>query len=76
MFADNTSVANTADGCQYTCNDGYRVSTGTCGGTGTTGFSCNGAPTLTISAPTGTITGVAATLKLNATRTGVAVDTG
>lgn len=43
--------------------------------TATSGFSCNGAPTLTISAPTGTLTGVAATLKLNAARTGVAVDT-
>jgi hypothetical protein len=34
VFSDNTHVAETASGCEYTCNDGYRVGSGTCGTTG------------------------------------------
>ncbi len=30
VFANNTRVENTADGCQYSCNDGYHVTTGQC----------------------------------------------
>lgn len=32
VFSDNASVQDSPDGCQYTCNDGYRVSEGLCGG--------------------------------------------
>ncbi len=34
VFADNTTVAETEDSCQYTCDDGYRLSTGICGSAG------------------------------------------
>ena len=34
VFSDNTHVTDTDDGCQYTCNDGYRLSTGACGSIG------------------------------------------
>lgn len=79
VFSNNSRVEDTVDSCQYTCNDGYRVSSGACGvgsAGGAVGFSCTVAPTLVISAPTGAITGVAATLKLNTARTGVTVETG
>lgn len=30
VFSDNTTVADTPSLCQYTCNDGYKFSTGPC----------------------------------------------
>lgn len=44
VFANNARVEDTVDSCQYTCNDGFRVSTGACGttpGTGTGGAACS-----------------------------------
>lgn len=73
VFADNHSVADTANGCEYTCNDGYRMVSSTCtatGGTTTaTTVSCTVAPTFTIAAPTGNSAGTQATATLNATAT-------
>ena len=37
VFADNTAVSATADSCEYTCNDGYRLGEGACGGGGGSG---------------------------------------
>jgi hypothetical protein len=66
VFADNVAVSDTADLCQYTCNDGYRQINGPCGTTATTttsaAGSCTVAPTVTIAGPTGSMTGVNAVI--------------
>lgn len=60
--ANNSSTSATADGCEYSCNDGYRLATGTCtGGSATSTPSCTSAPTVTIAAPEGDSNGVRAT---------------
>lgn len=56
VFADNVAVSDTADACQYTCNDGYRMVTGPCGSAATT---TGGTATATVTGtaiPTGTNT--------------------
>ncbi|MCB9806991.1 hypothetical protein H6768_03835 [Candidatus Peribacteria bacterium] len=61
VFADNVAVSETANGCEYTCNDGYRLSTGPCSATTISSISCTSAPTITVSDPTGTVDGTQAT---------------
>ena len=64
VFSDNASVADTSDLCQYTCNDGYKLSTSACTNTGSTTDTCTVAPTITIAAPIGVVSGTNAVLEL------------
>lgn len=83
VFSDNTAVADTPDACQYTCNDGYRLSTGNCGTnasqatatvTGTTPADLTASITTGgtgyTTAPTVTLTGCPSTVTATATVAG------
>lgn len=53
VFADNNTLSQTADLCEYSCDSGYRVSNTTCPAVNnnTQAITCTVAPTVTISAP-------------------------
>lgn len=58
MFSDNTTVADTPSLCQYTCNDGYKLSTGLC----TSSATCNQLQATITSGGTGYTTAPTVTL--------------
>ncbi len=58
VFSDNTTVADTPSLCQYTCNDGYKLSSGPC----TSSTTCNRLQATITNGGTGYTTAPAVTL--------------